>query len=108
MGGLFVWSWLEARLPTEKLLSRLRPGATLLADKAYDTDAIRRFAKQRRCWLNIPAKANRNRPSASAAGSIASATTSSAFSIVSSRCAASPHDMTAGPTTIWQHSSSQR
>ncbi len=63
MGGLFVWSWLEARLPTapmaEKLLSGLRPGATLLADKAYDTDAIRRFAKQRRCWLNIPAKANR-------------------------------------------------
>ncbi|QXC52299.1 transposase (plasmid) [Agrobacterium salinitolerans] len=33
----------------EKLLSGLRPGATLLADKAYDTDAIRRFAKQRKC-----------------------------------------------------------
>ncbi len=26
----------------EKLLSDLRPGATILADKAYDTDAIRK------------------------------------------------------------------
>ena len=43
----------------EKLLSHLRPGATILADKAYDTDAIRNFAKQRKCWANIPAKANR-------------------------------------------------
>lgn len=43
----------------EKLLSDLRPGATILADKAYDTDAIRNFAKQRKCWTNISAKANR-------------------------------------------------
>ncbi|MFB4374934.1 IS5 family transposase [Agrobacterium sp. CR_3] len=43
----------------EKLLSDIRPGTTLLADKAYDTDAIRNFAKQRKCWANIPAKANR-------------------------------------------------
>ena len=43
----------------EKLLSDLKPGVTLLADKVYDTDATRRFAKQRRCWANIPAKANR-------------------------------------------------
>jgi transposase len=43
----------------EKLLSDLQPGATILADKAYDTDAIRNFAKQRKCWANIPAKANR-------------------------------------------------
>jgi transposase len=43
----------------ENLLSDLQPGATILADKAYDTDAIRNFAKQHKCWANIPAKANR-------------------------------------------------
>lgn len=43
----------------EKLLSDLQPGTTILADKAYDTDAIRNFARQRKCWANIPAKANR-------------------------------------------------
>ncbi|MBW9117652.1 transposase [Rhizobium cauense] len=37
-----------------------QPGSTLLAHKAYDTDAIRNFAKQRKCWANIPAKVNRN------------------------------------------------
>ncbi|WP_431768235.1 transposase [Rhizobium skierniewicense] len=43
----------------EKLLSDVKPRATLLADKAYDTDAIRNFVKQRKCWAHIPAKANR-------------------------------------------------
>jgi transposase len=43
----------------EKLLSDMQPGSTLLADKAYDTDAIRNFAKQRKCWANVPAQANR-------------------------------------------------
>jgi hypothetical protein len=33
----------------EKLLSDLRPRATILADKAYDTGAIRNLAKQRKC-----------------------------------------------------------
>jgi transposase len=45
----------------EKLLSDVQPGATILADKAYDTDAIRHFAKQRRCCANIPAKTNRKK-----------------------------------------------
>ena len=43
----------------EKLLSDLRPGSTLLADKAYDTNAIRTFVEDRKAWANIPAKANR-------------------------------------------------
>ncbi|KKN18766.1 hypothetical protein LCGC14_0952510 [marine sediment metagenome] len=43
----------------EKLLRDLRPGATLLADRAYDTNAIRNFAKKREAWANIPPKANR-------------------------------------------------
>ncbi len=37
----------------EKLLNDIKPGSTLLADKAYDNDAIRNFAKQRKCWANI-------------------------------------------------------
>ncbi|NLS17129.1 transposase [Rhizobium sp. P40RR-XXII] len=39
----------------------LQPGATILADKAYDTDAIRSFAEQRKCRANIPADANRKK-----------------------------------------------
>ena len=35
-------------------LSGLAPGATLVADRAYDTDAIRRFAATRGAWANIP------------------------------------------------------
>jgi transposase len=42
-----------------KLLCDLRPGSILLADKAYDTDAIRNLAKSRKSWANIPAKINR-------------------------------------------------
>jgi len=36
------------------LLGDLAPGATLVADRAYDTDAIRRFAATRGAWANIP------------------------------------------------------
>jgi transposase len=43
----------------EKLLSDLKPGSTLLADRTYDTDAIRSFAKEPKSWENIPAKINR-------------------------------------------------
>jgi len=43
----------------QKLLCDLQPGSTLLADRAYDTNAIRDFAKERKSWANIPAKANR-------------------------------------------------
>jgi len=45
----------------EKLRSDVQPGATILANKAYDTDAIRHFAKQCGCWANIPAKTNRKK-----------------------------------------------
>lgn len=43
----------------EKLLRDLQPGSTVLADKAYDTDAIRAFVRGRKSWPNIPAKINR-------------------------------------------------
>jgi transposase len=36
----------------EKLLCDLQPGSILLADKAYDTDAIRNLARSRKSWAN--------------------------------------------------------
>lgn len=41
------------------LLSELREGATLIADRAYDTDAIRARAKDCGAWANIPPRAIR-------------------------------------------------
>lgn len=40
-------------------MSDLQPGANVLPDKTYDTDAIRNFTKLRKCWANIQAKTNR-------------------------------------------------
>ena len=37
----------------------IKEGSTLLADKAYDTDAIRQTAANRKIWANIPPKSNR-------------------------------------------------
>ena len=45
-----------------KLLSRLRSGSTLLADRAYDADWIRAFATQRGAWANVPPRSNRSEP----------------------------------------------
>ncbi len=36
------------------LLEDLAPGATLIADRAYDTNAIRDLAAERGAWANIP------------------------------------------------------
>ncbi len=43
----------------EELLANLKPGATLLADKAYDSNAIRDQAREQDVWANIPPKQNR-------------------------------------------------
>jgi transposase len=40
-------------------LAGLKPGATLLADKAYDSNAIRDQAQEQDVWANIPPKSNR-------------------------------------------------
>jgi transposase len=40
-------------------LPDIEAGATLLADRAYDSDAIRTEAKARAIWANIPPKRNR-------------------------------------------------
>jgi transposase len=43
----------------EPLLADLKQGAILLADKAYDTNALRALAESRNAWANIPAKRTR-------------------------------------------------
>ena len=43
-----------------KLLSRLKPGSMLLADRGYDADWTRELAAERGVWANIPPRCNRN------------------------------------------------
>jgi transposase len=45
-----------------KLLSRLKSGTMLLADRGYDADWIRALAAKRHAWANIPPRSNRNDP----------------------------------------------
>jgi transposase len=45
-----------------KLLSRLKSGSMLLADRGYDADWIRELAMMKGAWANIPPKSNRNDP----------------------------------------------
>ena len=51
----------DNRLAT-KLLSRLKSGAMLLADRGYDADWISDLAGQQGAWANIPPKRNRKEP----------------------------------------------
>ena len=66
--------WLMQRLPVRlalttgeahdnrlaaKLLSRLKSGSMLLADRGYDADWIRTLVRQHGAWANIPPKSNR-------------------------------------------------
>ena len=51
----------DNRLVTE-LLSDLKSGAMLLADRGYDADWIRAFAGEQGAWANIPPKRNRKDP----------------------------------------------
>jgi transposase len=44
------------------LLSALLPQTMLLADRGYDADWIREFARQQGAWANIPPKRNRKDP----------------------------------------------
>lgn len=43
----------------DALTEDLGEGAILLADKGYDSNAIRAKAAERKAWANIPPKANR-------------------------------------------------
>ena len=42
-----------------KLLSRLKSGSMLLADRGYDADSIRTLVRQHGGWANIPPRNNR-------------------------------------------------
>ena len=42
-----------------KLLDAVAPGATVIADKAYDTDGIRSFVASRNAWASIPPRSIR-------------------------------------------------
>ena len=44
------------------LLSGLKSGAMLLADRGFDADWIRAFVSQQGAWANIPPKRNRTEP----------------------------------------------
>jgi transposase len=44
------------------LLSDLKSGALLLADRGYDADWIRALVSERGAWANIPPKRNRKDP----------------------------------------------
>jgi transposase len=44
------------------LLSALLPQTILLADRRYDADWIRAFARQQEAWASIPPKRNREDP----------------------------------------------
>ena len=46
----------------EKLLSRLKHGSMLLADRGYDADWIRELAMKKGAWANIPPKSSRSNP----------------------------------------------
>lgn len=45
-----------------KLLSRLKSGPMLRADRGYDADWIRELAMEKGAWANIPPKSNRGDP----------------------------------------------
>ena len=66
-----------------KLLSRLKSGSMLLADRGYDADWIREIAMKKGAWANIPPKATAAIRSASAPISTALATGSSGSSTAS-------------------------
>jgi transposase len=44
------------------LLSGLKSGSMLLADRGYDADWIRALVSKRHAWANIPPRRNRNEP----------------------------------------------
>ena len=59
--GLTAGEAHDNRLASE-LLSRLKPGSMLLADRGYDADWIRELAINKGAWANIPPKSNRKKP----------------------------------------------
>ena len=47
--------------PAQEMLAAMGPGQILLADRAYDSDALRESLAARGAWANVKPKANRKR-----------------------------------------------
>ena len=47
--------------PALQMLKGVQEGCIILADKAYDSDALRNMAKDKNAWANIPPKVNRKK-----------------------------------------------
>lgn len=80
----------------DALTDELGEGDILLADKGYDTNAIRAKAAERKAWANIPPKTNRKALSCSRAGSIDNAISWNGSSTGSNSFEASQPGMTSG------------
>jgi transposase len=89
-----------------KLLSRLKSGAMLLADRGYDADWIRTLATEKGAWANIPPRSNRNDPTARI--SIEPGIRSSGSSTRSSTAAGLQRATTGSPLTTLPSYSSHR
>jgi hypothetical protein len=90
-----------------RLLSRLKPGSMLLADRGYDADWIRELAIKKGAWADISSKSNRNDPICFSPFFIAPATGSNGSSIGSSNVVGSRRATISLLRTILPSSSSQ-
>ncbi|QRG08962.1 transposase [Xanthobacter dioxanivorans] len=73
-----------------ELLARFPPGGILLADKAYDTDAIRAEMAERSTFAKVPPRVIRKRTFAFSPWLYRQRTTSNVSSTTSIRCVALP------------------
>jgi transposase len=80
------------------LLSRLRSGSMLLADRGYDADWIRAFATERGAWANVPPRSNRREP----------ISFSPYLYRARNQVGGSQRAMTSSQRTIWRSSSSRQ
>jgi transposase len=92
-------------IAAEELLTNLEPGATLVADKVYDSNAIREQAQEQDVWANIPPKTNRKGSFVSAPFCTATEIWSRASLTGLNGSAALPRDMTRTMRTSWPPSS---
>jgi transposase len=90
------------------LLSALLPKTMLLADRGYDADWIREFARQQGAWANIPPKRNRKDPICFSPYLYRARNGSNGSSTRSSNVVASRPDMTNSRLTIWHSSNSHQ
>jgi transposase len=91
-----------------RLLSRLKSGTMLLADRGYDDDWIRALVTKRRAWANIPPRSIATSRSALARIYTERAIWSNGSSIRSNNVGESRRATTSSPPTTWPSSSSHQ